>query len=282
MAIQLPDLCRWNALAVAFVLMANLPSLCADSMLKSPAAAPGVKPRPAPANPKVTLDGPSLPDSPSWSEALRAVLLTAIPDKFEDLSHWGRTREVFGGLNFKQRGFNIRVSERKQNVNNGAWHRYKIELIDPAKNLKLQFHQIRSNRLNQFQFEIHLASKLRCRGDFEHWVLGVKGFNMTVVSEADVRIVAHCQLTVRTEPNRKSLIPDIILEPKVVDVDLALTNLDVKRIGEIRGDIAEGIGDASRHYIENLIQAQEGRVVKKANEAIEKKRRSLRISVPSF
>jgi hypothetical protein len=110
----------------------------------------------------------------------------------------------------------------------------------------------------------------------------VKGLNMTVVSEADVHLVAHCQLNIRTEPNRKSLIPDVILEPKVLGVDMALTNLDVKRIGEIRGDIAESIGDASRHYIENLIQAQEGRVVKKANEAIEKKRKNLRISVPSF
>lgn len=231
---------------------------------------------------KVTLDGPMLPNSPSWSEALRAILLTAIPDKYEDLSHWGKTNEIFGGVRVQQRGFNIRVSERKQTVNHGAWHRYKIELVDPARTLKLLINQIKPNGMSQFQFDIRLASKLRCRADFEHWVLGVKGLNMTVVSEADVQIVAHCQLTLRTESTRKNLLPDLVLEPRVNSVQLFLTNLDVKRIGEIRGDLAEVIGDTSRHDIENLLQAQEGRVARKANESIEKKRNSLRISVPAF
>ena len=136
---------------------------------------------------KTALDGPELTDLPSWSEAVRAVLLTAIPDKYEDLSYWGKTNEIFDGFQIKQRGFNIRAIERKKRVNNGAWHRYKIELIDPARHLNLTINPIRPIGANQVQFNINLISKLRCRADFEHWILGVKGFNVTVVSEADVR-----------------------------------------------------------------------------------------------
>ena len=86
----------------------------------------------------------------------------------------------------------------------------------------------------------------------------------------------------RTEFNRKSVFPDLVLEPRVTDIKIFLTGLDVRRIGEIRGDIAEGIGDISRHDIENLMQAQEARAVKKANEAIDKKRSSLRFSMSRF
>lgn len=224
------------------------------------------------------LAGPTLKESANWSEILRAIVLTAIPDKYEDLKHWGNTNEVFAGVKVQQRGFNIRVSERKREVNHGAWHRYKIELIDPKQHLKLNFSQIETVAANEYRFQVRLASKLRCRGDFEHWALGVKGFNATVVSEADVEIIANCRLAIRTESNGKHLIPDLILDPHVDAIKLFLRHLDVKRIGEIRGVLAEGIGDLSRHDIENLLQAQENRVTKKANEAIDKKRSSLRLT----
>lgn len=236
----------------------------------------------ADAGAKSMLDGPPLESLPNWSETLRAVLLTAIPDKYEDLSHWDQTVDVFDGLQVRQRGFDIRVKERKKAVNHGPWHRYKIEFIDPARHLKVVIDRIRPIGMGQFQFEIRLASKLRCRGDFEHWVLGVKGFNMTVVSEADVQVVAQCQLSIHTEPNPKSLVPNLVLDPRVNAINLSLTNLDVRRIGEIRGDVAEGIGDGSRHFIENLLQAQQGRAVRKANEAIDKNRKRLRISSTLF
>ncbi|WP_010588123.1 hypothetical protein [Schlesneria paludicola] len=223
------------------------------------------------------LDGPAFKDAPSWTEALRVIVLTAIPDQYEDRQHWDKTNEIFDGFRVKQRGFDIRVSERKRTVKHGAWHKYKIELIDPVNTLKLVIDQFQTVSAKQFRFSVNLASKLRCRADFEHWMLGVKGFNMTVVSEADVRIVARCSLTIRPEMCRKSLLPDLILEPRVNEVHLILTGLDVKRIGEIRGDIAETIGDGSRSFIESVMHAQESRVLKKANEALQKKSGSLRI-----
>ena len=233
---------------------------------------------PEPAENSNVLNGPLIQEHPTWSEVVRAVLLTAIPHQYEDLKHWGKTNEVFDGVRVQQRGLNIRLTERKRKVKHGAWHKYKVEMIDPAQSLKLVIEQIRPQGLGRFQFDVRMASKLRCRADFEHWVLGIKGLNISTVSEADVEVVAHCDVVIRTELNRKSLLPDLIIEPTVQRVELFLRNLRVNRIGEIRGDIAKIIGETARHDLENLIQAQEGRVVQKANEAIEKKRRSLRLS----
>lgn len=234
------------------------------------------------ADPAVVLDGPQLNNSPTWSETLRAVLLTAIPDQYEDRSHWEKTTKVFDGLDVRQKGFDVRVKERRRVVNHGPWQRYKIQILNPAKNLTIRIDQIRSTGLGQFRFRVFLASKLRCRADFENWFVGVKGFNMTVITDADVQIVAECQLAIRTESKRDRLIPDFVLDPHVNAISLALSNLDVQRIGEIRGDLAEGIGDSSRRFIENIMKAQERRVLKKANEAIDKKRSSLRTSAWHF
>ena len=223
------------------------------------------------------LNGPLLSNQPSWTETLRAALLTAIPDKYEDLSHWGKTKSVFAGVRVQQRGFQVRVSERKKDVRHGFWHKYRIEFVEPDNHLKLVIDHIEQKELSRFQFQFNIASRLRCRGDFEQWMLGVKGLNFAVISEAEIQLVADCEISLRSESNRKSLLPDLILEPKVKLVRIFLHDLDIKRIGEIRGDLAEGIGDISRHDIENLLQKQESRVARKLNEAIDKNRNLLRI-----
>jgi hypothetical protein len=138
--------------------------------------------------------------------------------------------------------------------------------------------RIQPQEFGRFQFDIHFAAKLRCRADFEHWVLGVKGFNVSTVSEADIEMIAHCEVIIRAASNPPSLFPDMIIEPKVNRVDLSLKKLNVQRIGAIRGELAKGIGDVSRHDIENLLQSQEPRVTRKANEAIEKNRGRLKLS----
>ena len=264
-------ICGWFAISAA---AADQPYLQPP---KSLAPNAGVPQNGTPSISNPMLEGPALKEVPSWTEALRAVVLTAIPDQFEDRQHWDKTNEIFDGFRVKQRGFDIRISERKRTVKHGAWHKYKIELIDPARLLKLVIDQFQTINSHQYRFNVNLALKLRCRADFEHWILGVKGLNTTVVSEADVRMTARCTLTIRPELTSKSVLPDLILEPRVNEVRLSLTNLDVKRIGEIRGDIAEMMGDGSRGFIESVMQSQEGRVLKKANEALQKKSGSLRI-----
>ena len=223
------------------------------------------------------LSGPELTDHPTWKEALRSVVLTAIPHQFEDVSQWNKTTKIFDGFRMKQRGFDIRIKEGKKRVNHGAWHRFKIELINPAEKLKFLIESMQSKDAGTYQFNLKLASQLRCRGDFEHWVFGVKGLNLTVVSEAEVRIVARCQVAIRSEFQQGHLIPDLVIEPHVQQVRISLVDLDVRRIGEIRGDAAEFMGGQSRRFIEGLLQAQEPRVAQKANEAIRKNRDRLRI-----
>ena len=51
-----------------------------------------------------------------------------------------------------------------------------------------------------------------------------------------------------------------------------------QRVEWIGGDLAEELGNSSRRFFEDLIHSQESRVLKKANEAIQKKKDSLKLT----
>lgn len=230
---------------------------------------------PAPAE---LLDGPPLQDVPTWSEMARAILLTAIPDKYVDRKQWDKTKEVFDGVRVQQRGFNIRVTERKRKVKHGSWSMFTVRFPNPEQNVKLIIDQVQSDHPGDFSFAVHVAMKnIRLHGQFEQWVLGVKGPNFDVESDVEVHMHANVHLAIHTESRRGSLLPDLILDPSVHAIRLNLVDVNTRRIGRVGGDIAEELGDSSRKLFEDLLHSQEGRVLKKANEAIHKKRDSLRL-----
>jgi hypothetical protein len=257
-----------------------IPSFAADPTVPKPPKAArllAVQPKLVPPSP---LEGPPLKDVPTWSELARAIVLTAIPDKYVDRKHWDKTREIFDGVRVQQRGFNIRVSEKKRKVNHGSWYMYTIRFPNPERNLKLVIDQVQSQGTGKFSFAVHVAMKnILLHGQFEQWVLGVKGLNFDFESDVEVHMHALVQMSIRPETKRGSLLPDLILDPVVRTLRLNLVDVNTHRIGRIGGDIAEELGDSSRKFFEDLIHSQEGRVVKKANEAIQKKKDSLRLPI---
>lgn len=228
-----------------------------------------------------TLNGPEVNEATSWSEIVRSVLLTAIPDKYEDCKHWDRRREVFDGVRVQQRGVHLQVTERRKLVNDGAWYKYRIELPNPDQRLQLTFGEIHTEGAGAFSCTVHVVVKPRCTAWFEQWVLGVKGLNLKVVSDATVHMYATCRLAIRAEFRPNSLLPDVVLEPSLVSLKLRLTDIETHRIGVIGGDVAEQLGNGSRRFLADLLKDREAKVLKKVNAAIAKKRDTLRLS-PSF
>lgn len=223
------------------------------------------------------LEGPELSEKPSWTEVLRAVLLTAIPDKYRDLKHWGKTTRVVRGLDVDQHGLDLRISKRTKLVNHGSWSMYQVQLLNPQHHLLLALDNFQAHGVGKTSFDLHVTAKLRCTGRFEQWVLGVKGLNFSVVSDAVVQMDAQCEVIVTTEHRKKSFLPDLILNPTIKRVRLRLRDIDTHHVGQIRGDLAEEMGDGSKQFIADLMHRQEPKVTRKANAAIAKKRDALRI-----
>lgn len=223
-------------------------------------------------------NGPSIEGGSTWTDLLRAVLLTAIPDKYEDRKHWGDTVEVVKGFRVRQRGLLVQITPRTKEVKDGVWYRYQIEFPKPERNIKLAIEDVQTLGAGHFAFTVKLTVTPRCMARFENWVVGVKGLNFTAVSDATVLITASCLLEIRSERTGKSWMPDIILEPSVQKVRLKLHDIETRRVGEFRGDIAEELGNGSRSFVQKILNEQEPRVLKKINSAINKKKDSLRFS----
>jgi hypothetical protein len=127
-------------------------------------------------------------------------------------------------------------------------------------------------------FAVHVVMKnILLHGQFEQWLLGVKGVNFDVESDVEVHMHARIDVAIRTERRPKCLLPDLVLDPTIRTVRLDLVDVNTHRIGRVGGDIAEELGDTTRQIFEDLLHGQEGKVVKKANEAIQKKKDSLRL-----
>jgi len=234
---------------------------------------------PANASPEPpTLEGPDLKDVPTWSEMARAILLTAIPDKYVDRKHWGKTREIFDGIQVQQRGFDIRLGERRRKVNDGIWYMFTLRFPNPEKNATIVISNVETQGFGKFSFAIHVAmKKIHVHSQFEQWLLGVKGLNFDMESEVEVHMNAVVQMAIHSEHREGSFLPDFRLDPVIRSIRLTLVDVNTLRIGRVGGAFAEELGDSSRKFLEDLIHSQEGRVLKKANEAIQKKKDSLRL-----
>lgn len=267
----------WNAAAATLLVVPNWVQATDSPSANTTAHLTGPQQPEPEANP---LDGPPLKDVPTWSELARAILLTAVPDKYEDKKHWGKTREVFDGLRVQQRGFNIRVSEKKRTVNHGSWSMFTVRFPKLEQNVSLVIHHVESPGPGQFSFAIRVRlKKILLHGQFEQWILGVKGLNFDFESDIDVQLDAVCQMAIRTEHKSGSLLPDLVLDPSIRRIRLTLLDINTHRVGRVGGDIAEELGNSSRKLFEELMHSQERRVLKKANEAIQKKRDSLRLPI---
>ncbi len=253
-----------------------------------PAAEP--RPRPdeseppqVPALTEKTL-GPLLEDTEAWSKIVTAIAREAVPDKYEDRSHWGKTKEVFGGLDIEPRPGRIapKISKHKIRVRHGFWRKYRIDLIKPEETFNVAIRNIKVKQPGQFDFNVRVTIRLRVSSRVESWVRGVKGFNMEVVSDATVVVVILSSLAVTSDLPPGQLIPDIVLLPEVRGIKLYLTDLDTRKIGVIGRDLANELGDGSRKFIEKLLQKQEKKLLAKARKEIEKHRDQLRLASPRF
>jgi hypothetical protein len=111
---------------------------------------------------------------------------------------------------------------------------------------------------------------------FEQWNLGVKLLNGSTEANASLRLRAACSLDVSLQ-NKADTGAVIVFAPDVKKVDLSLPNLDVKKFGELRGDVATDLFDGLEDVIEDLLQTQEDAVRKRARQQIAKHADDLRI-----
>lgn len=209
------------------------------------------------------------------SELVESIVHAAVPRTFSSDKHWDKHRKVFAGVKVRTDGPKVRISKRKKRVRHGFWRRYEVRLIDPEQTLKVRISDVEPLGGGRWTYTVTARVRANVVARFEHWNLGVKLLNGSTVADASLRVKADCSLDVSAETGDDG--PVVVFTPDVRKVDLSLPNLDVRKFGELRGDVATDLFDSLENVVEDLLQTQEGRVRKKARKEIAEHADDLRV-----
>jgi hypothetical protein len=215
------------------------------------------------------------------SELVESIVRAAVPRTISNDKHWDKHEEVFAGMKVRSSGSRVRISKRKQRVRHGFWRRYDVTLIDPERTLKVRISDIQPQGGGHWTYTVTAQVRANVLTRFEHWSLGVKLLNTSSEANATLRLRADCALQVSLEQDSEAG-SVVVFSPDVKRVDLALPDLDVKKAGELRGDLASELGNGLEKVVEDLLQTQEDSVRKRANKEIARREDDLRIPLGKF
>ncbi|WP_437224187.1 hypothetical protein SH661x_003522 [Planctomicrobium sp. SH661] len=201
----------------------------------------------------------------NFSEILRTLLLESMRSEYVDDRDWRGTVERFDGFRYQ----GLRISKREREVPHGIWRRYKVNLIQPEKTFDVQVAQLDTDAEGNIPFSILINLRARCEATFVWWTYGVKGVNGTAESDATLQL----KLILNTSPKigfgLNSPLPRLELRPKVMQVELKLKDLDMRKLGVFQGDLVKVLGDGSTKAVEALVQQQEGKIKKKLQQSLD-------------
>ncbi|MES1213633.1 MAG: hypothetical protein ABUL64_03520 [Singulisphaera sp.] len=212
----------------------------------------------------------------SLAELVRTILLENLPQEIAGENDWGQQREVASGLRFERQNGRLRVEKRTKEVNDGLWTNYRVTLVDPNQNLHVQIAGLRRMGPGRLAFQLFLSAKLDGVARYERWRRGVKMLNFKVDAGSTIEAQLDCEVALHIVPSK--FLGDLVVEPKVLGVKLALADIDLARVSRVDGRAAEELGDRLRHALDKELRSRQDHVAAKLNDAARAHPERLRFS----
>lgn len=219
-----------------------------------------------------------LPENASGAmmDFLANVIRDNIPAHHLDEKDWNGTKKIYAGIKFRREGLKIETERRWKTVNHGLWKKYEAKLVDPAKTLDVRLTDVHWQPDGRLHAHLTIVSEMLVNVWQTQWNLGVRVY--AIQSEVRVRTAMDVDATVGFQLDPTSLPPALVVDPHVESASLRLSSFHVNRIGNLGGDVAEELGDASESLIRNfLVKPQSEKLASKLNRQIDKKRDKLRL-----
>jgi hypothetical protein len=211
------------------------------------------------------------------SVAVRGILAECLPEKFEIKDDWGDQKARFSQLKIHRDGWKLDFEKKTKDVNHGLWKKVDITPIDPDKQLQFKVVEAKSTGPQSFGFQLFASSPLRVDARIERWRTGVKMFNLSTESTAQVEMILNGTLSFdfATIDGTHTL----VLTPRATSVDLRLADLDIHRISKAAGPLVRELGDLVDHPVDNFLDRFEGKITEKLNAAIAKRPEKFRVKL---
>ena len=237
----------------------NVNQLRTESNIDVPAALAGF---PLPKN------APENIATPEIVEWLEKMIRANLPEDYEDDRKWNRQKEVWDGIKLRREGLKIETKRKKKLVNAGTWTRYRIAIVEPEKNLWIQFNRLETLDDGRIAFAVTVDCALDVFGRLSQWARDVQLFSISANADAACRLTLEG--TVEFQLNFLKLPPDIGIRPKVDTAHVDLTYYRVRRISQVGGDFAKVLGKGLRSVLDEKLEDLNGKLVDKINKQLDK------------
>ncbi len=206
--------------------------------------------------------------SPQIVGWLKQIIRDNLPETYEDRRKWDLQKEVWDGVDFHREGMKVKTKRKHKLVNHGTWTRYKLDMVDPDQNLKIQFRKLEATADNKVHFDVSVEMWLDIFGRLSQWVRDVQMISLSANADA------VCQLnitgTVAFQLNPLKFPPDIRIQPHVDTASVEISQFKVRRISQLGGPLAEQLGNGLRAALENKLEESNERLAEKMNKQIAK------------
>lgn len=217
------------------------------------------------------------PQLVAWlTEMVHANLLPT----YEDDRKWGQQKEVWDGVELRREGLRLETKRKKKLVNAGTWTRYSIKIIEPEKNLHVEFNRLEVLPDSSIAFAVTVDCPLDVFGRLSQWARDVQ--LISISANAD----ATCRLTldgiVQIQLNMLRIPPDVVIKPRVDHAHVELTHYRVRRISQVGGDWAKVLGNSLRGVVDEKLADMNSKLVDKINQQINKQSQRLSFSTQDW
>jgi len=209
------------------------------------------------------------------SQIAARLIADAIPREYERSKDWGRTRHITTGLRSSGNFFDFDIHRRKSPVNHGVWKKYRVTLVEPAKNLVVRIDNLRTTAPGRLALTLLVTAKLHGWARAKVYDRGIHLIALETEADTTVRLWLDTEITIESA-STKSYLPGIAIRPVVTAARLYLDDFRLTRISDLRGALAHELGDALRHVIQEELSGP--KLVAKLNHSIQKRRDRLEIT----
>jgi hypothetical protein len=206
------------------------------------------------------------PEMVAWLEQM---IRSNLPETYEDTRNWDQQKEVWDGVKVWREGNHLETKRKKKTVNSGTWTRYAIAIVEPEKNLHIQFHRLEPLPDGKIAFAVTVDCALDVFGRLSQWARDVQVFSISANADAACRLTLEG--TVALQMNLLKLPPDVTIKPVVSRAHVALTYYNVRRISQIGGELAQTLGKGLRRTLDEKLEDTNRSLADKINAQLAKK-----------
>lgn len=218
--------------------------------------------------------------SPKLIAWLTSLIRESLPPAYEDNKKWGTQKEVWDGVEIWREGKHLETKRRKKLVNAGTWTKYRVEFVEPDKNLHIEFHQLQSLPDGSIAFSLSVDCLLDVFGRMSQWVRDVQVISLSVNADATCKLTMSG--TVKFQLNPLKFPPDVIFKPHVDHALIELAYFRVRRVSQVGGDFAKALGEGARGTIDRKIAETNEKLVEKINKQIDKQQAKMVFSMQDW